>query len=82
MSHQPHLVDKLIVADISPVTTSPNLKTMPAIFNVLEKLPMPKKVPMSAARIQTDKELAKFIDDKSLRSFLLTNLVQTLDGRY
>ncbi|EFA05188.1 sn-1-specific diacylglycerol lipase ABHD11 [Tribolium castaneum] len=78
----PELVDKLIVADISPVTTSPNLKTMPGLFNVMQNLNMPKNVSMSVARSQTDLQLARFIGDKGLRNFLLTNLVQKLDGSY
>ncbi|RZC40541.1 Abhydrolase 6 and/or PGAP1 domain containing protein [Asbolus verrucosus] len=78
----PDFVEKLIVADISPVTTSPNLRTMPSLFNVLQSLSMPKNVPMSVARSLTDTQLKRFIADKGLRNFLLTNLVQKLDGSY
>jgi abhydrolase domain-containing protein 11 len=78
----PDFVDKLVVADISPVRTSPNFKTMPSLFNVLQNMNMPKNVPMSAARTQTDLQMARFISDKGLRNFLLTNLVQKLDGSY
>lgn len=70
------------MADISPITTSPNLKTMPGLFSALQSLNLPKNVSMSTARMQTDQQLAKFVGDRGLRNFLLTNLVQNVDGSY
>ena len=76
------MVDKLIVADISPVRTSPNLYVMPSILETLNKIVLPINVPISTARITADQQLLKIINDKGLRAFLLTNLVQKNDGRY
>ncbi|KAJ3652089.1 hypothetical protein Zmor_018085 [Zophobas morio] len=78
----PSLVERLIVADISPVTTSPNLKTMPGLFGILKNVQLPHKMPLSTARAQIDSYLARSLSDKGLRSFLLTNLIQVEDGSY
>ncbi|KAJ8953715.1 hypothetical protein NQ314_007325 [Rhamnusium bicolor] len=79
---KPELVDRLIVADISPVTTSPNLNSMPALFQALESVNLPSEIPMSQARATVDLQLSKSIPEKTLRSFLLTNLVQRDNGSY
>nr|XP_022920463.1 protein ABHD11-like [Onthophagus taurus] len=78
----PKLVDKLIVADISPVRTSPNLKTMPSLFDALSKVKLPVNVPISSARVTADQQLLKVVNNKGMRSFLLTNLVQKGDGSF
>ncbi|KAF2894290.1 hypothetical protein ILUMI_11882 [Ignelater luminosus] len=78
----PNLVDKLIVADISPISTSPNFKSVIKIFNAMQKVLMPKNVPMSSARISADLQLSRSINDKGLRAFILTNMVQKSDGSY
>ena len=70
------------MADISPVKTSPNLKTMPGLFGILKNVQLPHKMPLSTARAQIDSYLARSLSDKGLRSFLLTNLIQAEDGRY
>uniref|UniRef100_A0A6P7G4B1 sn-1-specific diacylglycerol lipase ABHD11 n=1 Tax=Diabrotica virgifera virgifera TaxID=50390 RepID=A0A6P7G4B1_DIAVI len=78
----PELVERLIVADISPVTSSPNLDTLPIIFKVVETIKLPSNIPMSQCRTIVDNELAKSIDDKALRAFLLTNLIQKSNGSF
>ncbi|XP_063924965.1 sn-1-specific diacylglycerol lipase ABHD11-like isoform X2 [Zophobas morio] len=78
----PNLVDKLIVVDISPVVRYADMKSIARLFNVLQSLELPKNVTMSVARNQTDQQLSRYVMDKGLRNFLLTNLVQTLDGSY
>lgn len=78
---QPELVEKLIIVDISPATSSPNLTSMPEIFQALETVNLPTDVSMSQARSSVDGQLSKSILDSSLRSFLLTNLIQKSNGR-
>ncbi|KAJ8984150.1 hypothetical protein NQ317_017801 [Molorchus minor] len=78
----PELVEKLIVVDISPVASSPNLTSMPALFQALDRVRLPSNVSVVKARTDVDAQLAQFIADKSLRSFLLTNLVQKDNGRF
>lgn len=75
-------MEKLIVVDISAARTSTNFVKTGALFGVLEKVAMPKDVSITIARKEADQRLAKDIDDKNLRGFLLTNLVQKADGRY
>lgn len=75
------MVDKLIVADISPISTSSNMRALPALFTIMRNVHLPKNVPMSTARVSADLQLARIINDKGLRSFLLTNLVQKDGGR-
>nr|CAI5834017.1 unnamed protein product [Callosobruchus analis] len=78
----PELVDRLIVGDISPVRNSPNLDNMPSLFQALESVNLPSNVLMSQARAMVDEQLASYISDKSLRAFLITNLVAADNGSY
>ncbi|CAH1994444.1 unnamed protein product [Acanthoscelides obtectus] len=78
----PELVDRLIVEDISPITTSPNLDSMPSLFQAMEGVTLPSSIPMSQARAMVDEQLTKYIFNKPLRAFLLTNLVATDSGSY
>lgn len=48
----------------------------------MQKVLLPKNVPMSSARIGADLQLSRSINDKGLRAFILTNMVQKSDGRY
>lgn len=77
---QPQLIDKLIIADISPVKDT-NFGSTPTFFNILQSVQFPKNVTISQARTEIDKQLAQQVDDKGIRAFLLTNLVQKEDGR-
>ncbi|KAI4454903.1 alpha/beta hydrolase family [Holotrichia oblita] len=78
----PQFVDRLIIADISPVRISPNFKTTPFMLEALSKVSLPSNVPISTARVSADQQLLKVISNKGLRSFLVTNLVQKSDGRF
>lgn len=78
---QPELVEKLIVADISPVTSTSSMVAIPEIFRALESVTLPTDVGMSSARSLVDDQLSEYIPNQSLRSFLLTNLIQKSNGR-
>jgi len=78
----PDMVEKLIVADMSPVRTSTTLATMPSLFDVLRQIDFPKEGTMSTGKQSVDKQLAKRIPDKGLRAFLLTNVVQKSEGGF
>ncbi|VEN53243.1 unnamed protein product [Callosobruchus maculatus] len=78
----PELVDRLIVGDISPIRNSPNLDSMPSLFQAMESVNLPSNVTMSQARSIVDEQLTKYMADKSLRAFLITNLVATHNGSY
>ncbi|XP_026476966.1 protein ABHD11-like isoform X2 [Ctenocephalides felis] len=76
----PQLVSSLIVADISPVTASPNLKLMGKYFDIMRKVKINPKETLAQARQSADKLFAKEISEKSLRDFLITNLVRSDNG--
>ncbi|XP_076253864.1 sn-1-specific diacylglycerol lipase ABHD11 isoform X3 [Rhynchophorus ferrugineus] len=78
----PELVERLIVVDISPAATSPNLNELPKLFDILSNIKLPSNVPLSQARAVVDQQLAEYIADKSLRAFLLTNLIETDNQKY
>lgn len=75
------MVEKLIVADVSPVNMSRGLTSMYSIFAAIENVNLPSNVSMASARTNCDEQLSKSISDKGLRAFLLTNLAQNSDGR-
>lgn len=74
------MIDKLIVADISPVNDT-HFGHTPKLFDILQKVQFPSNVSFSQARIQVDEWLAEQVGDKGIRNFLLTNLIQREDGR-
>ncbi|KAK6642162.1 hypothetical protein RUM44_013885 [Polyplax serrata] len=78
----PELVKELIVVDISPQRTSPNLKNLLKCFEAMRLVKVDPKTPLSAARKSADSQLSKYITDPGLRQFLLTNLVEGEDGKY
>ncbi|KAK9874452.1 hypothetical protein WA026_002791 [Henosepilachna vigintioctopunctata] len=79
----PELVEKLIVVDISPISTSPDISTLPVYMNALKSLNIPNNIPLSTARTNADKQLAeRGVSSKGLRAFLLTNLFQNPDGSF
>jgi len=50
------------------------------IFSV-DRVEMPKNVPLSQARVLVDKQLAEAIPDANIRAFILTNLVASPSSR-
>lgn len=80
----PEIVERLIVADISPIAENPSLggTLSPKIFQALENVNLPSNISMSQARAAVDLQLVKTIPDKAVRAFLLTNLVQGDSGRW
>lgn len=68
------------MADISPVKDT-DFGSLPSLFDILQSVQFPSNVPVSQARVQVDKQLVELVDDKGIRAFLLTNLVQKEDGR-
>lgn len=78
----PQLVERLIVADISPVSTPASMNPMAKYFVAMQQVRLPQGVPLSVARQQADTSLASVVPHRGVRSFLLTNLVQTPDGSF
>ncbi|XP_012525123.1 protein ABHD11 [Monomorium pharaonis] len=78
----PQHVEKLVVVDMSPVRTSPNLMQMERIFEAMRLVMMDGNLSLSKARKNVDEQLAKSIKSSSLRQFILTNLVEADSGKY
>lgn len=79
----PHLVEKLIVVDISPVgrigTTQSDI---PLFIHAMKSIHVPEKYTIHQARVVADEKLSEIINEKSLRDFLITNLAKTKDGEF
>lgn len=78
----PELVDKLVVVDISPIGTSPQLMTMSKYFNAMKSIRLQPNIPLSAARKYADQQLSSTISDRGLRDFLIMNLIEAEKGQY
>lgn len=76
------LVSSLIVVDISPVKTSPQIFSMANLFDAMVAVSIRSGIAMSKARKLADEQLKPVIPDVNLRNFLITNLVQTNNGSY
>lgn len=78
----PQQVERLIVVDVSPVSMPPSMNPMAKYFVAMQQVRLPQGVPLSVARQQADTSLASVVPHRGVRSFLLTNLVQTPDGSF
>lgn len=78
----PDLVSSLIVVDISPLKTSPQIFSMPVLFDAMNSVIIRPGIAMSKARKFADEQLIEVVPDANLRNFLITNLVQTNAGAY
>lgn len=76
---QPHLVEKAIIVDVSPRTTSPSLKKMGEIFAAMRRVSIPKNTNLPMARNMADEQLKEAIPDTVTRNFILMNLCSTAD---
>ncbi|CAG9791364.1 unnamed protein product [Diatraea saccharalis] len=76
------LVSSLIIVDISPVKTSPQIFTMANLFDAMSSVMIRPGIAMSKARKLADEQLKSITPDVNLRNFLITNLVQTNTGAY
>lgn len=76
------MVSSLIVVDISPVKTSPQIFSMANLFDAMTSVSIRPGIAMSKARKLADEQLKIITPDVNLRNFLITNLVQTNTGSY
>ncbi|XP_029043129.1 protein ABHD11 isoform X1 [Osmia bicornis bicornis] len=78
----PQLVEKLIVVDMSPVRTSPQLMEMEKIFRAMSNVNLDGITTLTKARITATDQLAAAIKSLSLRQFLIMNLVEADIGKF
>lgn len=74
------MIEKAIIVDVSPVTTSPALKSMGEIFAAMRRVSLPNDIELPQARIMADDQIKEFIPDKVTRSFILMNLYRAVNG--
>ena len=72
----------MIVADISPFRTSPNIYCMTDLFDAMSSVAIPKGIPMSQGRRIADAQLATVVADVNIRNFIITNLVLSDKNEY
>lgn len=81
--HYPHLVEKLVVVDISPLgkigTTQSDI---PLFIHAMRSTVIPNNYTIHQGRKVADDKLKEIISEKSLRDFLITNLMKAEDGSF
>lgn len=55
---------------------------MYTIFDALKSIKFNNNLPFQEARLDADNQLKASVTDRSVRDFLLTNLIQTSDSRF
>lgn len=81
--HYPHLVEKLIVVDISPLGKIGKTQSdIPLFIHAMKSTKIPSEYTIHQGRKVADEKLKEIIGEKSLRDFLITNLVKTDDGSF
>lgn len=77
----PHLVEKLVVVDISPVSPIGTSRTdIPLFLKAMQSIEVPDNYTIHQGRKVADARLSEIISEQSLRDFLITNLVKTDNG--
>ncbi|XP_053626324.2 sn-1-specific diacylglycerol lipase ABHD11 isoform X4 [Cherax quadricarinatus] len=76
----PSVVDKLFVLDVSPLSISKDISTLPRFLEIMQRIEVPMHLTMQEARKYTDEILRPAVPDPSIRQFLLTNLNNTEEG--
>lgn len=77
----PHLVERLIVVDISPVSPiGTNRTDIPLFINAMRSIEIPSNSTIHQGRKIADERLSEIISEQSLRDFLITNLAKTENG--
>lgn len=72
-------MEKAIIVDVSPKTTSPGLKQMGEIFAAMRHVSIPKNTNLPEARRMADEQLKEAIPDNVTRNFILMNLGRTAE---
>lgn len=79
----PHLVERLIVVDISPISPIGTSRTdIPLFIKAMKAIHVPSNFTIHQGRKVADQRLSEIIDDLSLRNFLITNLAKTEAGDF
>ncbi|XP_034034060.1 protein ABHD11 [Thalassophryne amazonica] len=77
---QPNLVERLVVVDISPSQSSVRTN-LHRYIEAMQKVNISRDIPRSTARRMAEDQLRTFVEEHSVRQFLLTNLEEQ-NGHY
>ncbi|XP_029956723.1 sn-1-specific diacylglycerol lipase ABHD11 [Salarias fasciatus] len=79
---QPGLVERLVVVDISPSQTSfEPVSNFRYYIQAMQEVKIATDIPRSTARRMAEDQLRHLVEERSVRQFLLTNLVEQ-NGHY
>uniref|UniRef100_A0A1B0ASW5 sn-1-specific diacylglycerol lipase ABHD11 n=1 Tax=Glossina palpalis gambiensis TaxID=67801 RepID=A0A1B0ASW5_9MUSC len=78
----PEMVDKGIIADISPISIPGDISIMSKILLAMKNINIPSDVPMAAGRQLANAQLIKVVPSKETVDFVLLNLRRSDDGKY
>uniref|UniRef100_A0A1A9X041 sn-1-specific diacylglycerol lipase ABHD11 n=1 Tax=Glossina brevipalpis TaxID=37001 RepID=A0A1A9X041_9MUSC len=78
----PELVDKGIIADISPISIPGDISMMSKILMAMKNINLPQDVPIPVGRQLASEELNKVVPSKDTIDFVLLNLRKADDGKY
>uniref|UniRef100_A0A1A9UUX9 sn-1-specific diacylglycerol lipase ABHD11 n=1 Tax=Glossina austeni TaxID=7395 RepID=A0A1A9UUX9_GLOAU len=78
----PDMVDKGIIADISPISIPGDISAMSKILLAMKNINIPQDLPMAAGRQLANAELIKAVPSKETVDFVLLNLRKADDGKY
>lgn len=79
---QSDVIEKLIVAEASPISTSHSYQIFPEVLRILNRIIFPPNLPLQLAKAHVVNCLSRVVRNKSLMTVILMNLVQTSEGRY
>lgn len=77
---QSSLIDRLVVVDISPAQTS-TFTDFRSYIQAMQEVKISSDIPRSTARRMAEDQLRSLVENRSVRQFLLTNLVEQ-NGHY
>lgn len=80
--HNPQLVEKLVVVDMSPVRTSPQLMDIQNIMRVMATVNFDGITTLTKARSVVREHLATVVSSSNLRQFLAMNVVEADVGKF
>lgn len=80
--HNPRLVEKLVVVDMSPVKMSPQMMDIQKIMRAMGTINFEGVATLTKARSVVKEQLAKVVSSFTLRQFLAMNVVEADVGKF
>ncbi|XP_066262122.1 sn-1-specific diacylglycerol lipase ABHD11 isoform X3 [Euwallacea similis] len=78
----PEIIEKLILVDASPISTSHNFQIYMEILQILNTIIFPANLSSEQAKAHVINRLSRVVKNKGLMTVVLMNLTQITDGSY